>query len=58
MLTKKQVERDGAALLAQMHGEGWTLDVWENLGWHYCVRRGPLSVRPGCNGEQHVRLEL
>lgn len=36
--------RKGKALLARMKGQGWKLEVWENLGWHYRVYAGPLSV--------------
>jgi len=31
-------------LLASLDGEGWKLDIWENLGWHYAVYNGPLTV--------------
>lgn len=27
-----------------MAGSGWRLHVWQNLGWHYSVWRGALSV--------------
>lgn len=34
----------GAALLKRMRGRGWKLHVWENLGWHYSVHSGAISV--------------
>ena len=27
-------------------GQGWTARVWENLGWHYAVENGTLTVYP------------
>jgi hypothetical protein len=43
-MTKKQAEKKGRALLRLMKGEGWKLDVWENLGWHYAVKSRNISV--------------
>lgn len=28
------------------HWPKWKLRVWENLGWHYDLRHGPLSLSP------------
>lgn len=28
-------------------GKGWKICVWENLGWHVCLKRGTISVSPG-----------
>ena len=36
--------RHGKVLLRRMKGTGWKLEVWENLGWHYCVVNGNLTV--------------
>lgn len=36
----------GRALLKRMRGRGWKLRVWQNLGWHHSVERGPLTVYP------------
>ena len=36
--------KHGKALLRRMKGKGWKLDVWENLGWHYAVYNGTLTV--------------
>jgi hypothetical protein len=27
-----------------MKGKGWKLRVWENLGWHYSIYAGALSI--------------
>lgn len=27
-------------------GKGWTEDVWENMGWHWCLLLGPIRVGP------------
>ncbi len=51
---RKEAESRGKRLLKRMKGQGWVLDVWENLGWHYAVENGPLTVYgdhfPGANG--------
>jgi hypothetical protein len=39
-----QAKRE-AARLAKRLGPGWTPHVWENLGWHWKVQKGPLSIR-------------
>ena len=36
--------KHGKALLRRMKGKGWKLDVWENMGWHYAVYNGTLTV--------------
>jgi hypothetical protein len=35
-----------AARLAKRMGPGWEPEVWENLGWHYSVRKGVCSIHP------------
>lgn len=40
MATRKAEE------LARRMGDGWTPDVWENLGWHYSVRKGTARIYP------------
>jgi len=44
--TKKEAKAAGKKLLKKMKGKGWKLRVWENMGWHYCVHNGGLSVYP------------
>lgn len=36
----------GAAKLVKELGVGWKAYVWENLGWHYAVQNGGLSISP------------
>jgi len=43
-MTKAEAEKRGKALLKKLRGDGWKLDIWENLGWHYAASNGPLSV--------------
>lgn len=38
-------------------GEDWTIAVWENMGWHVRVTKGPLSVRPRMPG-WHLPKEI
>lgn len=33
------------ALAARM-GYRWEAEVWENGGWHYCVKNGPATISP------------
>lgn len=35
---------NAATLLAKRLGQGWKARVWENLGWHYRVFKGPLEL--------------
>lgn len=42
--TEREAREAGEKLLAQMYGEGWTLRVWENLGWHISVINWPVAV--------------
>jgi hypothetical protein len=42
--------KEGGALLARMKGAGWRLSVWENLGWHYAVYSGAITVHPSRHG--------
>jgi len=44
MTSELVARRHGEALLEQMKGTGWKLEVWENLGWHYCVVNGTLYI--------------
>ena len=39
MKTKLAADTAGRKLLKKMKGKGWELDVWENLGWHFAVRK-------------------
>lgn len=31
-------------LLKKVKGKGWKISVWENLGWHYCLRGDFISL--------------
>lgn len=39
-----------ADALARRMGDGWEPVVWENLGWHYEVRKGCCTVSPTVTG--------
>jgi hypothetical protein len=36
--------------LATELGDGWLVDVWENLGWHWGVNKGGIKVRQNHGG--------
>lgn len=40
-----QANREANALAARM-GKGWKPRVWENLGWHYSVKKGVAAIYP------------
>ncbi len=33
-----------AARLCKQLGTGWVVNVWENLGWHFCATKGQCTV--------------
>jgi len=37
-------EAGGYALLLMSDPNKWKLEVWENLGWYFCLKNGPVSV--------------
>lgn len=41
--------REAHAMAAQL-GSGWIPRVWENLGWYWTVRKGPIEIRPRHGG--------
>lgn len=46
---------DADALCTRM-GDGWEPDVWENLGWHYKITKGKVSIhanRRGSGGDAY-----
>lgn len=49
-LTKAQAQEKGEELLKLMKDKRWELRVWENMGWHYAVRNGPIDVHPAHDG--------
>lgn len=53
MLKKREAEILGKRLLKQMKDKGWKLHIWENLGWHYCITNGPLSIY----GDEHGTVD-
>lgn len=55
MTTKAEATRLGKALVKRL-GPGWTLRVWENLGWHYSATCAGMSVYPAYGGGFHTLL--
>jgi hypothetical protein len=45
-MTKKEAVRRGKLLLKKMKTKGWKLDVWENLGWRYCISKPSIKIYP------------
>lgn len=43
----EEAVRDSDALAARM-GAGWYAEVWENLGWHWHVCKGGLTMAEYC----------
>lgn len=46
MKTKAQAEEAAKSLIKKMNGKGWKLRMWQNIGWHYEIRNGPIAVSP------------
>ncbi len=45
MKTQNEARKAAEALQKKMHNShDWKVRVWENLGWHYEIRNGPLSL--------------
>lgn len=42
--TRAEAIEAGFDCLKKMKGEGWDLEVWDNIGWHFCLRSGPVAV--------------
>lgn len=41
--------KDSDALATRM-GAGWETEVWENLGWHWRLRKGNFELHPDRDG--------
>jgi len=46
--TKAEATVAAKRLQKRMCGKGWKYRVWENLGWHYSVHNGGMTVHPSC----------
>ncbi len=44
MLTKKEATVKAKALKKLMKTKGWKIRVWENIGWHYSLKNGPVNL--------------
>lgn len=53
MLTKREVERLAKKWLNTMP-RGWKSRVWENMGWHFDLNNGPISI----HYDEHVKSDL
>jgi hypothetical protein len=46
-LTKAEAEKKGKALRELMNfPKAWSVRVWQNMGWHYSIDNGYMSIRP------------
>lgn len=54
--TYKEYERaiSKSNRLQKKMGPGWKTRVWENLGWHYKLTRGPISLSE--SGGEYIAL--
>lgn len=43
---KDDAEREARNLIAKLKGKGWKPVVFENIGWHYRAKSGPVQVYP------------
>ena len=42
--TKNAARQAGRRLITKMNSKGWKLRVWENMGWHYSIRKGAVTL--------------
>ena len=54
--TKAKALKDGHSLIKKMKTSGWKLRVWENMGWHYSIRKGAISISPVYYGRSYMAL--
>jgi hypothetical protein len=47
-----------AAALAARLGSGWRPQVWENLGWHFEVKKGAAAVSVDEHGVYHASIRF
>lgn len=45
-MTKEEAERRAKALKRKMKTRRWVIHIWENIGWHYCIDNGFISIFP------------
>ena len=48
--TEEEAQDAGIKARRRMKSKGWTVRVWENLGWHFELLNAPLSVHEGSSG--------
>ena len=55
--TQKEAEIAAAALFEKLDDkEGWTINVWENMGWHYSASKGAMTVFSTIDGTYKALL--
>jgi hypothetical protein len=45
--TKREATEAGKVAKTEVEkefGKGWAVRVWENIGWHFCLKKWPISV--------------
>lgn len=45
-MNKSEATTGAKRLLKRMDTKGWTVRVWENMGWHYSISCGGLTIWP------------
>jgi hypothetical protein len=54
--TKKEAQKAGEELLSKLKGKGWRIKVWSNLGWHYNLANGRLTIHPDSFNKGYMAL--
>lgn len=52
MKTELEARKEATILIGKMKTKGWKARVWENLGWHYEIRKGCISIYPSGIGDK------
>lgn len=55
MKTRKEARERGKKV-KKMLPKGWKLEIWENLGWHFKLTKGPISVSQSYDDSFHVLI--
>jgi hypothetical protein len=43
-MTKEQATDRARRLMRRVKGKGWTMQIHENIGWHFCLKLGELKL--------------
>jgi hypothetical protein len=57
MLTEVEARAKGATMLRKLKGTGWTIEIFENCGWHATAHNRHISVHES-HGQYYALFSL